>query len=116
MENIVKYSATSACELRFELQRSPSGSLFAQVQTTNVPRPENRADADDRLAALSAARDPLEHYDSIIADSARQPAGSGLGLARIHAETEYRLSHRFEGDALIIVASGEVWLKKGALP
>lgn len=116
MENIVKYSATSGCELRFELQRSPSGSLFAQVQTTNVPRPENRADADERLAALSAARDPLEHYDSIIADSARQPAGSGLGLARIHAETEYRLSHRFEGDALIIVAGGEVWLKKGALP
>ena len=116
MENIVKYSASSASELRFALLRSSGGALQALVQTKNVPRPENRADADERLAALSAARDPLEHYDSIIADSARQPAGSGLGLARIHAETEYRLSHRFEGDALIIVASGEVWLKKGALP
>lgn len=116
MENIVKYSVASPCELRFELRRATGGEVFAQVQTRNVPRPENRADADARLAALSAARDPLEHYDSIIADSARQPAGSGLGLARIHAETEYRLEHHFEAEALVITASGEVWRKKGALP
>jgi hypothetical protein len=116
LENIVKYSGEAACELRFELWQSDTGALSAHVQTRNVPRAENRKDAEQRLAALTAAADPLEHYDSIIADSARQPAGSGLGLARIHAETEYRLSHRFEQDALFIVASGEVWLKKGTLP
>lgn len=116
LENIVKYSAQGACELRFSLHRKAGGTLEATVQTRNLPRRENRRDAEERLAALTAARDPLEHYDSIVADSARQPAGSGLGLARIHAETEYRLSHRFEGDALLIIASGEVWLKKGALP
>lgn len=116
MENIVKYSAASPCELRFELREAATGALSAHVQTRNVPRAENRADAEERLEALTAARDPLEHYDSIIADSARQPAGSGLGLARIQAETEFRLSHRFEGDALLISANGEVWLKKGALP
>ena len=115
MENIVKYSVGGACELRFQLHASGAGAFFASVQTRNVPRPENRPDAEERLAALTAASDPLEHYDSIIADSARRPAGSGLGLARIHAETEYRLSHRFEGDTLVIIASGEVWLKKGAL-
>jgi hypothetical protein len=116
MENIVKYSVASPCELRFELRSDDAGALVASVQTRNVPLPENRADASERLAALGAARDPLEHYDSIIADSARQPAGSGLGLARIHAETELRLSHRFEGETLIIQASGEVWLKKGTSP
>lgn len=116
VENIVKYSSDAACELRFELRRTGNGALEARVQTRNDPRPENRPDAEARLAALTAAEDPLEHYDSIIADSARQPAGSGLGLARIHAETEYRLSHRFEGDSLFIVASGEVWLKKAAPP
>lgn len=116
LENIVKYSAEAGCDLNFELSRTPAGELSARVQTRNVPRAENRADAEARLAALCAAADPLEHYDSIIADSAQKPAGSGLGLARIHAETEYRLSHRFEGDALFIVASGDVWLKKGALP
>jgi hypothetical protein len=116
LENIVKYSAEASCDLRFQLTRTASGALEAYVQTCNVPHPQNRQDAEDRLRALTAAADPLEHYASIIADSARQPAGSGLGLARIHAETEYRLSHRFEGGALFIVASGEVWLKKGALP
>ena len=116
LENIVKYSAEAGCDLNFELSRTAAGALSARVQTRNVPRAENRVDAEARLAALTAAADPLEHYDSIIADSAQKPAGSGLGLARIHAETEYRLSHRFESDALFIVASGEVWLKKGALP
>lgn len=116
LENIVKYSAEAGCDLNFQLSRTATGALAARVQTRNVPRAENLADAEVRLAALSAAADPLEHYDSIIADSAQKPAGSGLGLARIHAETEYRLSHRFEGNTLFIVASGEVWLKKGALP
>jgi hypothetical protein len=115
LENIVKYSDRAPCELRFELRRAGT-ALRASVQTHNQPRPENLADATERLAALSAARDPLEHYDSVIADSARRPAGSGLGLARIHAETEYRLSHRFEGGRLVIEAAGEVWLTKGVLP
>jgi hypothetical protein len=116
LENIVKYSSEAACSLHFTLHRTAAGTLEARVQTCNVPHAANRQDAETRLAALTAATDPLEHYDSIIAASARQPAGSGLGLARIHAETEYRLSHRFDGDALYITASGEVWLKKGALP
>ncbi len=113
LENIVKYSAQGGCEFCFRLFRSDTGLLRALVETRNLPAADRRADAEQRLAALTAAQDPLEHYDSIIADSARQPAGSGLGLARIHAETEYRLSHRFEGQLLIIAASGEVWRKVG---
>lgn len=113
LENIAKYSAEHGCELSFSLRRASDGALFATVQTRNVPRAENRGDVDARLAALCAARDPHEHYDAVIAHSARQPAGSGLGLARIHAETEYRISHHFEGEALVIVASGQVWSKKG---
>lgn len=112
LENIVKYSASAACDLRFELHRGPGGALRAFVQTRNVPFADNREDAERRLAALCAAPDPHEHYDAVIADSARRPAGSGLGLARIHAETEYRLSHHFEGPTLVIVASGEVWASR----
>lgn len=116
LENIAKYSAAEACELRFGLERSAGGGLYASLQTRNVPLAANRGDLEQRLAALTAARDPLEHYDSIIADSAGRPAGSGLGLARIHAETEYRLQHQFEGRCLVIAATGEVWLKQVALP
>jgi len=115
LENVAKYSARATCDLRFELHRGRDGALLASVRTRNVPRPENRRDADERLRALCAASDPHEHYDSIIADSARRSAGSGLGLARIHAETEYRLRHHFEGDALVIVASGEIGSKKEVL-
>lgn len=116
LENIVKYSANGGCEFHLRLLLVADGTLRASVETRNVPAAGRRADAEQRLAALCAARDPLEHYDAIIADSALKPAGSGLGLARIHAETEYRLSHRFEGDMLVICAVGEVWRKGPALP
>jgi hypothetical protein len=116
LENIVKYSSQGACEFRVQVRRYGASSLFASVETRNVPLAPHSADADQRLAALCAAADPHAHYDSMIADSARRPAGSGLGLARIHAETEYRLHHRFEGPTLVITAEGEVWLEKAALP
>ena len=115
LENIVKYSALGGCSFHFRLQRE-GAALSAVVETRNVPAPDRRADAEERLAALSAAQDPLEHYDSIIVASAQRPAGSGLGLARIHAETEYRLSHHFEGEVLVICGSGEVWQKAGREP
>lgn len=114
LENIVKYSTDGGCRFRFELHQA-AGALNAIIETSNQPAPARRADAEERLAALTAARDPLEHYDSVIADSARRPAGSGLGLARIHAETEYRLSYRFDGPTLVITASGEILLRKAAL-
>jgi hypothetical protein len=113
LENIVKYSADGSCRFRFELHRA-TGALSALIETSNQPAPARRADAEARLDALTAARDPLEHYDSVIADSAGRPAGSGLGLARIQAETEYRLSYRFEGPMLVIAASGDVSLRKAA--
>jgi hypothetical protein len=108
LENVVKYGAEAPSELCFELRRNADGELEAMVQTRNVPRTENRGDVDARLRALAAAADPLLHYDAVIAASVQRPAGSGLGLARIHAETEYRLSHYFEGDTLCIVARGLV--------
>jgi hypothetical protein len=111
LENIVKYSAGSSCRFRFELHRA-MGALSALIETSNQPAPARRADAEARLDALTAAGDALEHYDSVIADSAQRPAGSGLGLARIHAETEYRLSYRCDDSTLVIAASGEVLLRK----
>ncbi len=115
LENIVKYSESGACSMSFGLYRTGSAAMRAHVETRNVPAAERRADAEQRLAALCSAPDPLAHYDAVIADSARRAAGSGLGLARIHAETEYRLAHRFDGEVLVIEAGGDVWLK-GALP
>jgi hypothetical protein len=112
LENIVKYSGPGACAFLFELCRSQAGALLAVIRTSNVPVPGRRQDAEERLTALTAARDPLEHYDSIIAESAQQPAGSGLGLARIHAETEYRLGYHFHGESLVITATGEVWQRR----
>lgn len=113
LENVVKYSGPGACAFVFELHAGTQGPS-AVIRTSNVPNTGRLGDVEERLSALTAARDPLEHYDSIIAASAQEPAGSGLGLARIHAETEYRLGYQFDGANLIITATGEVWLRKAA--
>lgn len=116
LENIVKYSGDGACAFRFELRHGEQGALTTFIETWNTPAEAHRAQVELRFAALSAATDPLEHYDSMIAHSARQPAGSGLGLARIHAETEYRLSHRFEQARLVITAAGHVLRSEAKAP
>ena len=51
-------------------------------------------DLEARMTRLSSADDPLSHYDSEIAASARRPFGSGLGLVRIRAEGEMVMNFR----------------------
>lgn len=50
------------------------------------------------------AEDPELFYQQMMRYSVEQPEGSGLGLARIRAETEMSLEARAEGDELEICA------------
>ena len=64
------------------------------------------ADARWRLDALAAAGDPIAHYDELIRDSAGRRDVSGLGLARIPAESEMQLRYTTDQDWLILTAEG----------
>jgi hypothetical protein len=105
LENLVKYSTTSSVEFCFRLFRE-AASVRVGIRTQNHAFSERLADAEARLQALNAAHDPVAHYDEVIRASAGRREGSGLGLARIHAEGEMRLRHEVEGDTLTLLVEG----------
>ena len=105
LENIVKYSSDGVAEFHFTLEAGENGPLV-RLRTKNRTHPERMADARRRLDALAAAGDPVLHYDELIRASAGQRDVSGLGLARIPAESEMRLRYATEQDWLILTAEG----------
>ena len=48
--------------------------------------------------------DPQQFYLGLMAETARRPTGSGLGLARVRAEADMDVSCVVDGDQLEIVA------------
>jgi len=105
LENIVKYSTGSMAEFHFTLEPASAG-LRVRLQTKNCADAERIADVQRRLDAVHAARDPVSHYDDLIRAAAGRRDGSGLGLARIPAESELALSYVVEHDCLILTAEG----------
>ncbi|HEY4103681.1 MAG TPA: ATP-binding protein [Polyangiaceae bacterium] len=103
LENIVKYSAGGAAEFHLALERAERG-LLLRLRTKNRALPERLRDTRQRLDALAAAPDPLAHYDEMIRESAGRHEGSGLGLARILAESEMTLRYQIEREELTIIA------------
>lgn len=111
LENIVKYSADGVAEFHFALELNDAG-LCVRLRTKNRTQPERLADARSRLDAMDAAGDPVAHYDELIRAAAGRRDGSGLGLARIPAESEMSLRYATEQDWLILTAEGPA----GVLP
>jgi hypothetical protein len=110
LENLVKYSTVAPVEFDFRLVREQA-TLHVSIRTQNRASSERLADATARLRALNAARDPVAHYDEVIRASAGRREGSGLGLARIHAEGEMLLSHEVQGDCLSILVEGTIFAR-----
>jgi len=79
---------------------------LVRVRTKNRAAPERMADARWRLDALARAGDPIAHYDELIRESAGRRDISGLGLARIPAESEMELRYATDQDWLIVTAEG----------
>ena len=110
LENAVKFNTDAETLLR--LTMAPQGETRSEVCVT--VRTRNRATAENiRTAArliteVREAEDPFMFYQQLMQASANQSAGSGLGLARIRAETEMMLDFEIEGDAIEIVVQAQV--------
>ncbi len=112
LENIVKYSTGDFAELHAALE--PQGSTYrVRLRTKNRTHESRLADARQRLDALNAAPDPVLHYDELIRASAGRRDVSGLGLARIPAESDMRLLYAIEHDWLTLTAETDA-LPRGA--
>lgn len=106
LENIVKYSTGSEAEFHVALEACDA-RIRVRLRTKNRAHPDRLDDACQRLDALDAASDPVAHYDELIRSSAGRRDVSGLGLARIPAESEMRLRYAVDQDWLVLTAESD---------
>jgi hypothetical protein len=106
-ENTAKYSTGSEVTLEIELEAT-TGATRVQIRTRNHTSPERLNEVVRRIGELALTEDPAAHYDRLLEESLGQHGVSGLGLARIRAESGLDLACSVEGDALTLTATGEV--------
>jgi hypothetical protein len=111
VENLVKYSCGDSAKIEVQLEEQNSSVSAFTIRATNRACPERLAEVKEKLGALRAAEDPVEFYDRLIAEAAPRAGGSGLGLARIRAETNIDLDFAIEGDELTVIARAPIMTK-----
>jgi hypothetical protein len=100
LENAVAYAVDGETGVRIEV-----------VEDLLVIKTWNRA-TPDRVETLRAAIDQMnqekdadKYYQTMLEKTAYRTDGSGLGLARIRAEADMRISYAIESDKVCIEAT-----------
>jgi hypothetical protein len=86
LENAVLHSCDDEAEVHLEVTPFADGQAVC-IRTRNAASAENLDALRTLFAELDAAADPDAHYLEMMRRSAKRTDGSGLGLARIRAET-----------------------------
>lgn len=109
LENAIKYNIDAETMFRVTLtpQSDSQSDIAVTIRTRNRASPENIRTVQHLITKVREAEDPFMFYQQLITTSADQP-GSGLGLARIRAETEMTVDFKVEGDEIEIVAQATV--------
>ena len=103
LENAVKYSADGETQIRIG-GTLHLGESMIEVRISNNASPAHIVALTRLLDELAAAEDPLLVYQRVMRRNAKRVDGSGLGLARIHAEGEMSLDYLIEGEHVSVVA------------
>jgi hypothetical protein len=105
LENTLRYSSDGEAKLDVSLDKdNESGHPRVEVRASNRTSAAQIRDVASRIDALSTAADPMDLYVKMMIEGAHRE-GSGLGLARIVAESGMDLAYEVEGDRLTICAS-----------
>lgn len=91
LENAVQYSSDGETEVHIEIEMLGNGQTVC-IRTRNAASPENLDVLRAAFAELEAATDPDAYYQTMMRRTAKRTDGSGLGLARIRAETGLSMS------------------------
>jgi two-component sensor histidine kinase len=86
LENAVLHSSDGETEVQIEISLLGNGQTVF-IRTRNTARPEDLDVLRSAFAELDAVEDADAYYLSMMRRSAKRTDGSGLGLARIRAET-----------------------------
>jgi hypothetical protein len=110
LENAVKYNIDDETMLRVSVvpQSESLSDMTVTIRTRNRATPENLRSAQRIITRVKEAEDPFTFYQELMMASVMMPDGSGLGLARIRAETELKIDFNIDGDCIEIVAQTQV--------
>lgn len=104
LENAVKYSKDGETTIRIDV--SPTAPKTVRIVLRNRAEPQNIAAIREILDGVARAPDSFAYYQQLLTVKAKSREGSGLGLARICAEGEMRVTCEvLEGDLAVIEAT-----------
>jgi hypothetical protein len=103
LENAVRYSSTGVTDVQIEITPLGGGPTVC-IRTRNTASPENLDVLRTAFAELDAATDPDAYYQAMMRRTAKRTDGSGLGLARIRAETGMAMTLEITQDTVSISA------------
>jgi hypothetical protein len=104
LENAIKYSQDPGASVSISIFReSPSAPLC--IQTRNVATKTNIAHLSELMAGMQSTHDAMLFYQTLMRDTARRTEGSGLGLARIWAEGDMRLTLTVENENEVVLSA-----------
>lgn len=107
LENAVKYSKDGETTIRIEVEQTKP--KIVRIVLRNRAEPANIEAIREVLDGVNKAEDSFTFYQTLIAAKAKKREGSGLGLARICAEGEMKVTYEVvEDDVTIIQATTSV--------
>ena len=104
LENAVQHSSNGATEVSIAIELLGEGQTVC-IRTRNLAKPEDVDVLRAAFAELEAVTDPDEYYQAMLRRTAKRTDGSGLGLARIRAETGLTMSLAIEGDDQVSISA-----------
>lgn len=111
LDNAVKYGSTPTAELAVTFVPEGDDHRII-VAIRNHAERHHIVEARRIIGELQAADSIFDHYQGLLHIAAEREDGSGLGLARIAAETKLALTTRVDGDLLEIRAEMQTSLKR----
>jgi hypothetical protein len=103
LENAVLHSSDGVTEVHLAIAPLGDGQTVC-IRTRNTASPENLDVLRAAFAELDAAPDPDAYYQVMMQRTAKRTDGSGLGLARIRAETGMTMTLHITQDSVSIAA------------
>ncbi len=111
LENAVRNTANQESRVCIAVE-AMGGVNRVVIRTWNTTAPANVEILKRIFKEMNASKDPFDYYQTLMKKTARQPEGSGLGLARIRCEAEMALTLEINGEEVCISATAIV-LNKG---
>lgn len=100
-ENVVKYCSGDHASLKIAVDEAVHGTELV-LTARNEASSERLQDASNRLHTAEIAVDPIGHFDQLVRASLETPDESRLGIGRLRAEADLRVSHQVVDNLLTV--------------